>query len=60
VEPADELRRDGIDKQYKLGHKKMMRAIESASRKLSEFDITQDELVKLIEVKIQARIDDYE
>lgn len=60
TQPVDELRREGIDKQYKLGHKKMMRATESASRKLSEFDISQDELVKLIEAKIQAKIDDYE
>lgn len=56
TQPADELRTHGIDKQHKLAQEKMMKVTASASKKLEEFEVTQQELINLIEAKVKARI----
>lgn len=56
TQPAVELRAQGIDKQHKLAQEKMMKVTASASKKLEEFEITQQDLLNLIEAKVKAKI----
>lgn len=56
TQPAVELRSKGIDKQHKQAQEKMMKITASASKKLEEFEITQQDLLNLIEAKVKAKI----
>lgn len=56
TQPAAELRVNGMDKHHKLAQLKMMKITASASKKLEEFEVTQQDLLNLIEAKVRAKI----
>lgn len=56
TQPAVDLKTHGIDKEYKLAQEKMMKLTAVAAKKLEEFEVTQQELINLIEAKIKAKI----
>ena len=54
--PAHQLHGDGIVKQYKAAHARMHKDTEKLAKKLTEYEITQDDLITLIEAKVEAKI----
>ena len=54
--PAHQFHGDGIEGQYKLAHTKMLKETEKQAKKLSEFEITQEDLLDIIEAKVELRI----
>ena len=54
--PAHQVHGDGIAKQYKAGHTRMLKETEKIARKLTEYEITQEDLIALIEAKVVAKI----
>ncbi len=56
TQPVLKLRESGIDKKNKLAQTKLFKLTESAAKKLSEFEVTQDDLINLIETKVKNKI----
>ena len=56
TQPVLKLRANEIDKKHKLAQSKLYKLTESAAIKLSEFEVTQDDLISLIETKVRNRI----
>ena len=56
TQPAEQLLAKSITQQNKLAKEKLLIATASAAKKLDEFEVTQDDLLKLIEAKVKARI----
>ena len=54
--PAHQLHGDGIAKQYKAAHAKMLKDTEKLAKKLTAYEITQDDLITMIEAKVKAKI----
>lgn len=54
--PAEQLLVKGIMQKNKLAKVKLMKTTVGAAKKLEEFEVTQDDLLKLIEEKVKARI----
>ena len=54
--PAHQVHGDGIAKQYQAGHTRMLKETEKIARKLTEYEITQEDLIALIEAKVVAKI----
>ena len=46
----------GITQQNKLAKVKLLKATASAAKKLEEFEVTQDDLLMLIEAKVKTKI----
>jgi len=59
TQPVLELKRSGIDKQYKLAQQKMKRSLVNAAKRLDGFEVTEDDLLSLIELKIKSKIDSF-
>jgi hypothetical protein len=56
--PAHQVHADGIAKLYKSMHQAMLKETEKIAKKLSVYEITQDDLIALIEKKTEAKISD--
>ena len=56
AQPAEQLLAKGITQQNKLAKLKLLKATASAAKKLDEFEVTQDDLLKIIEAKVKAKI----
>lgn len=56
TQPADQLLAKGITQLNKLANEKLLKATASAAKKLDEFEVSQDDLLALIEAKVKARI----
>jgi hypothetical protein len=56
TQPVLKLRENGIDKKNKLAQSKLLKLTESVAKKLSEFEVTQEDLLSLIETKVKNRI----
>ena len=56
TQPVLKLRENGITKKNKLAQSKLLKLTESAAKKLSEFEVTQEDLISLIETKVSNRI----
>ena len=54
--PAHQVHGDGIAKQYKAGHTRMLEDTEKIAKELAVYEITQDDLILLIETKVKAKI----
>lgn len=59
TQPVLELKRSGIDERYKLAQQKMKRALATATKRLDGLEITEEDLLNLIEHKITAKIDSF-
>lgn len=56
TQPADQLIAYGVKQKNKAAKEKLLKATASAAKKLLEFEVTQEELLNLIESKVTARI----
>ena len=56
TQPVLKLRRNEIDKKHKLAETKLFKSTQSAAKKLSEFEVTQEDLIALVENKVRNRI----
>jgi hypothetical protein len=56
--PAHDVHKKEINKQIVSAKEKMLRATANSATRLKEFEVTQDELLALIESKINARINE--
>ena len=54
--PAHQLHGDGIAKQHKAAHTKMLKDTEKLANKLTAYEVTQNDLIELIEAKVKAKI----
>ena len=54
--PAHQLYGDGIVKRYKAALARMHKDTEKLAKKLTEYEITQNDLINLIEAKVEAKI----
>ncbi|NOU25377.1 MAG: hypothetical protein HOO90_07560 [Methylotenera sp.] len=54
--PAHQAHADGIAKKYKSVHQAMLKETEKTAKKLSAYEITQEDLITLIEAKTEAKI----
>lgn len=54
--PADDVHKKGIDRQIVSAKEKLLRATASSAKKLEAFEVTQEDLLALIETKIKSRI----
>ncbi len=59
TQPVLELKRSGIDKQYKLAQRKLKTLLASSAKRLIEFEITEEDISDLIEQKIKTKIDSF-
>ena len=53
--PADIVHVEGIDEKYKATHERMLKETEKAAKLLTQFEITQQDIIDLIEIKVEAR-----
>ncbi len=56
TQPADQLLTKGIKQSNKLAKDKLLKTTASVAKKLEAFEVTQDDLLNLIESKVKARI----
>ena len=56
TQPVLKLRENGIDTKTQLAQSKLLKLTESVAKKLSEFEVTQEDLLSLIETKVKNRI----
>ncbi|MBA3696424.1 MAG: hypothetical protein H0W85_06620 [Methylotenera sp.] len=54
--PAHQAHSDGIAGKYKTMHQSMLKETEKVAKKLSVYEITQEDLIYLIETKIEAKM----
>ena len=56
TQPSDELVAKGINKKIVAIQAKLEKAATSAAKKLADFDVTQQDLLALVEAKVKQRI----
>lgn len=56
TQPAEQLIANGIKQKNKAAKEKLLKATASAAKRLESFEVTQGELLDLIESKVKARI----
>ena len=54
--PAHQAHSDGIASKYKIMHQAMLKETEKIAKKLNAYEITQEDLINVIEMKIEAKV----
>ena len=56
TQPAEQLLAKGLTQQNKLAKAKLLKLTASAAKNLIEFEVTQNDLLKIIEAKVKAKL----